>query len=111
MIKKMIKNADKNMLDKDLACKQLSIIATFADEEGMQSISKIAKKCSYKVWYDVYAKSLVDDFKKLMSLLPERDIVILKASGNPIILYKIYLYMISLEYQHKAACIILSLQK
>ena len=69
MVKKMIKNADKNMLDKDLACKQLSMIVSFAKEEGMQSISKIAKKCLYKVLYDVYAKSLVDDFKKLMSLL------------------------------------------
>ena len=69
MVKKMIKNADKNMLDKDLACKQLSMIVSFAKEEGMQSISKIAKKCLYKVLYEVYAKSLVDDFKKLMSLL------------------------------------------
>ena len=69
MVKKMIKNADKNMLDKDLACKQLSMIATFADEEGMQRVSKVAKQCLCKVLYNVYAKSLVDDFKKLMSLL------------------------------------------
>lgn len=69
MVKKMIKNADKNLLDKDLTSKQLYAIISFATENNMKDVSKIARKCLSKISYDVYAKSLVNDFTKLMSLL------------------------------------------
>lgn len=68
MVKKMIKQMDKNMLEQELTCKQLSMIVAFAREENLHNVLKMAKHCLDKAICNI--KSLIiSELKKLMSLL------------------------------------------
>lgn len=68
MVKKMIKQIEKNTLEKELTCKQLSLIVAFTREENLSSAQKIAKDCLNKAVYN--AESLnITELKRLMTIL------------------------------------------
>ena len=69
MVKRMIKLADKNILDKQLVRKQLLSIAEYAKEERLFKAAAATQKCLQKISKKVYLKTIIDDLTKLMILL------------------------------------------
>ncbi len=69
MVKRMIKLADKNILDKQLVRKQLLLIAKYATDENLLKAAAATQKCLQKISKRLYSKSIIDDLKKLMVLL------------------------------------------
>ena len=68
MVKKMIKQIEKNTLEKEQTCKQLSLIVAFTREENLSSAQKIAKECLNKAVYNVESLNTIE-LKRLMTLL------------------------------------------
>lgn len=68
MVKKMIKQIEKNTLEKELTCKQLSLIVAFTRDENLSSAQKIAKECLNKAVYNVESLNTIE-LKRLMTLL------------------------------------------
>lgn len=68
MVKKMIKQIEKNTLEKEQTCKQLSLIVAFTREENLPSAQKIAKECLNKAVYNVESLNIIE-LKRLMTLL------------------------------------------
>ncbi len=68
MVKKMIKLVDKNLLEKDQTCNQLSMITSYAKEEQLSNTFKQAKDCLNKAICGIeYLRS--EDLRKLLSSL------------------------------------------
>lgn len=68
MVKKMIKQIEKNTLEKELTCKQLSLVVAFTRDENLSSAQKIAKECLNKAVYNVESLNTIE-LKRLMTLL------------------------------------------
>jgi hypothetical protein len=68
MVKKMIKQIEKNTLEKEQTCKQLSLIVAFTRDENLSSAQKIAKECLNKAVYNVDSLNTIE-LKRLMTLL------------------------------------------
>ena len=69
MVKRMIKLADKNILDKQLVRKQLLLIAEYAKNENLLKATAATQQCLQKISKRLYSKTIVDDLKKLMVVL------------------------------------------
>ena len=69
MVKRMIKLADKNILDKQLVRKQLFSIEEYAKEESLVKAAAATQKCVQKINKRLYSKTITDDLKKLIVLL------------------------------------------
>ena len=69
MVKRMIKLADKNILDQQLVRKQLHSIAEYAKEESLLKAAAATQKCLQKINKRLYSKTIIDDLKKIMTLL------------------------------------------
>lgn len=69
MVKRMIKLADKNILDQQIVRKQLHSIAEYAKEESLLKAAATTQKCLRKINKKLYSKTIIDDLKKLMVLL------------------------------------------
>ena len=68
MVKKMIKQIEKNTLEKELTSKQLSLVVAFTRDENLSSAQKIAKECLNKAVYNVESLNTIE-LKRLMTLL------------------------------------------
>lgn len=68
LVKKMTKQVDKDMLEKEQTCKQLSMIVAYAREEKLHQAFKIAKHCLDKAICDINSLDC-SELKKLLSLL------------------------------------------
>ena len=77
MVKRMIKLADKNILDKQLVRKQLLSIAEYANEESLLKAAATTQKCLQKIDKRLYSKTIIDDLKKLMVLLKKEKIQVI----------------------------------
>lgn len=69
MVKRMIKLADKNILDKQLVRKQLRLIVEYAKNENLLKAAVITQECLQKINKRLYSKTIIDDLKKLMVVL------------------------------------------
>lgn len=89
MVKRMIKLADKNILDQQLVRKQLHSIAEYAKEESLLKAATAMQKCLQKINKRLYSKTIIDDLKKLMVLLKKEKFQVIAEHQANLWLYTI----------------------